>query len=33
MSVKGDVQYITNPGGEFNNALVVTMLLDFKFRL
>ena len=33
LSVKADVQYIINPGGEFNNALVSTMLLDFKFEL
>ncbi|MEO6832583.1 MAG: carbohydrate porin [Chitinophagaceae bacterium] len=31
LSVKADVQYIFNPGGKLNNALIGTMLLNFKF--
>jgi porin len=31
LSIKADAQYIINPGGEFNNALVGTMLLNFEF--
>ncbi|MGC1630703.1 MAG: carbohydrate porin [Gelidibacter sp.] len=31
LNVKADVKYIINPGGQFNNALVGIMVLNFKF--
>ncbi len=31
LNVKADAQYVINPGGEFNNALVGTMILNFEF--